>query len=179
MAGRGDFCMALWAFLVYRKVPLDFRWDGVLGAAGKETMVTVRSGPGRIAAGLMRIRYVREAVAEKADLSGLSSRPTLRTWTGLGMMAFSYVIGWPAVGLLVWLSYRLREPLVAVVGGTLAYGLSHLVFMAGAALAGVDYAKPVLRWAVRRLVERLNGRDAVPESEETNDRPGKTGVEHP
>jgi hypothetical protein len=150
-----------------------------LGAAGKETMVAISNGPGRIAAGLMRIRYVREAVAEKADLSGLSHRPTLRTWTGLGLMGFSYVIGWPAVGFLAWLSYRLREPLVAVIGGPFTYGLSHLVFLAGAALAGADYAKTVLRWAVRRLVERLGGRGAVPGLEEAGDRPGKTGVEHP
>lgn len=132
-----------------------------------------------MAAGLVRIRFVREALADKADLSGLKERPTLRAWIGLGLMGFSYVIGWPLVGVLAWLAYRLREPIVIVLGGPLAYGFSHLVFLAGIALAGADYAKIVVRWAVRRLVERLGGRVAVAPGEAAIDRTGKTGVEHP
>jgi hypothetical protein len=142
-------------------------------------MDTTGGGGARGAAGLVRIRFVREALAEKADLSGLRDRPTLRAWAGLGLMGFSYVIGWPLVGVLAWLAYRLREPVVIALGGPLAYGFSHLVFLAGAALAGVDYAKIIVRWAVRRLVERLYGRVAVAPGEEAIDPPGKTGVERP
>ncbi len=142
-------------------------------------METGRTLAGRIAAQLVRIRFVREALAERADLSGLAARPTLRAWTGLGLMAFSYVIGWPAVAVLAWLAYRLSEPLVVALGGPLVYGLSHLVFLAGAALAGADYARAVLRWATRRLVERLAGPAAAALPETEIDRPEERGVGQP
>ena len=106
--------------------------------------------------------FVREALAEKADLKAMRAKPTPRIWIGLGLMGFSYIIGWPAVGLLAWISYHLREPLIVVVGGPATYGLSHLVFLAGFYLAGVHYAQILLRWATRRLVERLTGAVAAP-----------------
>jgi peptidoglycan/xylan/chitin deacetylase (PgdA/CDA1 family) len=106
---------------------------------------------------LAATRFVREALAEKADLKAMRAKPTPRIWIGLGLMGFSYIIGWPAVGLLAWISYHLREPLIVVVGGPATYGLSHLVFLAGFYLAGVHYAQILLRWATRRLVERLTG----------------------
>jgi peptidoglycan/xylan/chitin deacetylase (PgdA/CDA1 family) len=108
-------------------------------------------------------RFVREALAEKADLKALRAKPTPRVWIGLGLVGFSYVIGWPAVGLLAGISYHLREPLIIVIGGPVTYGLSHLVFLAGSCLAGVHYVRIFLRWSTRRLVERLTGGGAAPE----------------
>ena len=115
-----------------------------------------------IVARLAATRFVREALAEKADLKAMKAKPTPRVWIGLGLMGFSYIIGWPAVGLLAWISYHLREPLIVVVGGPATYGLSHLVFLAGFYLTGVHYAQILLRWATRRLVERLTGAVAAP-----------------
>lgn len=111
----------------------------------------------RLGSRLAGTRFARKAVAERADLGAMRAKPTPRLWTGLGLMAFSYVIGWPAVALLAWISYRFREPLVVIVGGPAAYGLSHLVFLAGFYLAGVHYAQILMRWAARRLVEGLSG----------------------
>ena len=111
---------------------------------------------------LAATRFVRETFAEKADLKAMRAKPTPRVWIGLGLMGFSYIIGWPAVGLLAWISYHLREPLIVVVGGPATYGLSHLVFLAGFYLTGVHYAQILLRWATRRLVERLTGAVAAP-----------------
>ena len=111
----------------------------------------------RMVGRLAETRFVREALAEKADLKSMRAKPTPRLWTGLGLMSLSYIIGWPAVGLLAWISYRLREPLIVIVGGPATYGISHLVFLAGFYLAGVHYAQILLRWATRRLVERLTG----------------------
>jgi hypothetical protein len=112
----------------------------------------------RIAARLIRVRFVREAMEEKADLSGLREKPAVRTRVGLGLIGFSYLIGWPAVGLLAVIAYHLREPLIIAVGGPVTYGLSHLVFLAGSWLAGVRYAAVFLRWATRRIVEKMEGR---------------------
>lgn len=109
---------------------------------------------------LRRLRFVREALEGTVDLSALREKPTPWIWAGLGLMAWSYVMGWPAVGLLAWLAFRWEEPLLVVVGGPLTYGLSHLIFMAGAWLAGSRYVRVLLRWATRRAVEWLGGAPA-------------------
>jgi len=111
---------------------------------------------------LAATRFVREAIAEKADLKALRVKPTPRVWIGLGLVGFSYIIGWPAVGLLAGISYHLREPLIIVIGGPVTYGLSHLVFLAGSYLAGVHYVRIFLRWSMRRLAERMMGTVAPP-----------------
>jgi peptidoglycan/xylan/chitin deacetylase (PgdA/CDA1 family) len=113
----------------------------------------------RTVARFYRTRFAREALEGKADLSSLRSslraKPTPRVWTGLALIGFSYVIGWPAVGLLAWASYLLREPLIVAIGGPLTYGLSCLVFLFGWYLAGVHYANIFLRWGTWRLLEHL------------------------
>lgn len=103
---------------------------------------------------LENTRFAQVAVEERAELSELRQRPTTRTWFGIFFMGFSYVIGWPAIALLGYLSYRIGELWVAAVGGPLLYGLSHLVFLLGMVLAGTQYTRPFLRWAARRAVER-------------------------
>jgi hypothetical protein len=106
---------------------------------------------------LARIRFVREAMEEKADLSLLHVKPTPRVWIGLGLVVFSYIIGWPAVGFLFFIAYHLHEPLVIAVGGPVTYGFSHLVFLVGSWLAGLDYARIFLRWAARKVIEKIGG----------------------
>ncbi|MCX5837805.1 MAG: polysaccharide deacetylase family protein [Deltaproteobacteria bacterium] len=123
----------------------------------REQMMPGNSIVKGMVARLAATRFVREALAEKADLKAMRAKPTPRIWVGLGLMGFSYIIGWPAVGLLAWISYHLREPLIVVVGGPATYGLSYLVFLAGFYLAGVHYAQILLRWATQRLMERLTG----------------------
>ncbi len=99
-----------------------------------------------------RIPFVRSAVEDKADLSAFKQPPTLRILTGVGAIILSYIIGWPLISLLGAVSVYTREPLIVGIGGPLAYGLSHLVFLLGMALAGAEYSYIFLRWAVRKAV---------------------------
>ena len=99
--------------------------------------------------------FVRKAVEDKADLEAFKQRPSARIVLGICLIGFSYVIGWPAVGALTTLAVYLQEPLVAVIGGPLTYGLSHLVFLAGMYLAGAEYTRIFLRWAARMAVEKF------------------------
>jgi hypothetical protein len=99
--------------------------------------------------------FVRNAIAEKADLTAFKQKPTARILLGVFLIGFSYVIGWPAVSALAGLAIYLQEPLVAIVGGPLTYGLSHLVFLAGMYLAGAKYSAIFLRWATRVVMEKL------------------------
>ncbi len=104
--------------------------------------------------------YARQAVAERADLSAFKQRPTFRILLGVFLIGFSYVIGWPAVSALAALAVYFQEPLVALIGGPLTYGLSHLVFLAGMYLAGAKYSAIFMRWATRRVVEKMTGKQA-------------------
>jgi peptidoglycan-N-acetylglucosamine deacetylase len=108
----------------------------------------------RIINRLSRTRFVREAMAEKTTLSSLRVKPTLRFWTGLGLIGVSYVIGWPAVGLLALIAFHMHEPLIVAIGGPIIYGVSHLAFLAGSYLAGSRYVKIFLHGATRRIVEK-------------------------
>jgi hypothetical protein len=105
-----------------------------------------------------KTEFVRAAVEEEADLTELRQPPTTRTWFGISLMGFSYIIGWPAIALLGFVSIGIQEPWLVAVGGPLLYGLSHLVFLLGMVLAGTQYTLPFLRWAARRAVEKW-GRD--------------------
>ena len=108
----------------------------------------------RIISRLSRMHFVRAAMAERTTLAALRVKPTPRVWTGLGLIGLSYVIGWPAVGLLVLISFHMREPLVVAIGGPIVYVVSHLVFMAGFYLAGSLYASIFLRWAMCNAMEK-------------------------
>ena len=105
--------------------------------------------------------YVQQAIEDQADLSAFKQRPTLRVITGIGAIMFSYVIGWPLITALGAVSIHLNRPLVVAVGGPVAYGLSHLVFLLGMYLAGAEYSMIFLRWATRvtivKLLDRYSG----------------------
>ncbi len=102
-------------------------------------------------------KFAQRAMADQADLSAFRERPTPHAIMGLSAIGISYMIGWPAVALLGVVSVYLNKPMIALIGGPVTYGLSHLVFILGMYLAGAEYAKVFLRWATRTAVEKLVG----------------------
>jgi hypothetical protein len=99
-------------------------------------------------------KYVRSAIADKADLSAFKEKPSSRVILGVSAICFSYIIGWPAISVLGALAIYLERPLLIAIGGPLLYGFSHLVFLLGMYLAGYNYTKIFLRWATRIAVEK-------------------------
>jgi hypothetical protein len=122
-------------------------------------MMRRREIKARIVARLARTRFGREAMAETANTfsSLFMIKPTPRVWVGLGLIGVSYIIGWPAVGLLALIAIHTGEPMVLAIGGPLVYGLSHLVFIAGFSLAGSHYAPSFLRWVTKKTIEKMGG----------------------
>jgi hypothetical protein len=102
-------------------------------------------------------KFVQKAIADKADLSLFKERPNPRTIAGISAIGISYIIGWPAVAFLGFVSLHYEKPMIAIIGGPLTYGLSHLVFILGMYLAGADYTRVFLRWATRKTMEKLMG----------------------
>ena len=93
---------------------------------------------------LAALPYVQKAIADRADLSAFKARPTLRILGGVFLIGASFVVCWP-----------LGNPWIIAIGGPLAYGFSHLVFLAGMYLSGAEYTLIFCRWLVRVVMERL------------------------
>ena len=83
--------------------------------------------------------FVQKIMETPADLSEFRERPTPRLIAGLVLMVLSFIMGWPAVFALSALAVWFREPLIAVIGCPLTYGLSYGVFIVGAWLARAPY----------------------------------------
>jgi hypothetical protein len=107
---------------------------------------------------LANISFVRKAIEEHADLSAFKQRPSWRVVTGVSAIMLSYVIGWPLIAGLGAVSVYWHQPLIVAIGGPVAYGLSHLVFLLGMYLAGAKYSLIFFRWAARVAVLKLLNR---------------------
>ena len=106
-----------------------------------------------------RTKYCRQSIEERADLSAMREKPTAKMMIGLGLVAFSYVIGLPAVIAMGIIAVWLREPLVGIVGGPLIYAISTIIFIVGIKMAGKKYFHVFSRWLVRVALEKILGED--------------------
>ena len=119
-------------------------------------MPVFKSIVGRIAA----TAWMRNAMNNGDAQYVFREKPAMQVYVGIGLILISYVIGWPAVGMLGLIAFYTREPLLLVIGGPLVYGLSHLVFLAGLYLAGKRYALALAHWASRKALARLSGKES-------------------
>jgi peptidoglycan/xylan/chitin deacetylase (PgdA/CDA1 family) len=101
--------------------------------------------------------YARRAIEKQVTLDAFKTSPSPRFLFGVGLVLFSYVLGWPMVGLFSLLSAYFQAPALLILGPA-SYGFSHLVWMFGMYLAGrncIKYADAVLSWILRKAVERV------------------------
>jgi len=104
--------------------------------------------------------YVRRAIEKEATLDALKTSPSPKFFFGVGLVLFSYVLGWPMVGLFSVLSAYFQAPVLLMLGPAF-YVFSHLVWMFGMYLAGRDcikYADILLSWSLRKAVEKTMNR---------------------
>ena len=102
------------------------------------------------------IAYVRRTIREQATLDVFKTCPSSKFLFGVGLILFSYLLGWPMVGLFSILSAYFHAPALLLVGPAF-YGFSYPVWLLGIYLAGRDsmkYASILLRWALRKAVGR-------------------------
>lgn len=126
-----------------------------------------------------RTDYARRAIAGGADLSRFREPLTARIVIGLVVIALSYLLGWPAVAFFGFMALWLREPLVAVIGGPLIYGFSHILFWVGFYIAGAEHTKALFMWATRRALEKiLNGGKPFP-ANSSNESNALRSAQHP
>lgn len=104
---------------------------------------------------LSEVDYVHSAIADQADLSAFKEKPTAIVLLGVFAICFSFVMGWPAITALGFLSVKLSNPWILAVGGPITYGLSHLIFLLGMYLSGAKYSLIFLRWLTKISMEKL------------------------
>ena len=109
----------------------------------------------KIANRVAKTEFASKAINNGAGLSAFKEIPSARISSGIVLIAISYIIGWPAIGLCGTLSFYWHEPLIIIIGGPLLYILAHAVLFAGVYLAGSKYTKVFLRWATRVTLEKL------------------------
>ncbi len=106
---------------------------------------------------LLSNAYVRRAVEKEVTLDAFKTSPSFRFFVGVGFILFSYVLGWPMVGLFSILSAYLQAPALLMLGPAF-YAFSHLVWIFGMVLAGRDcvkYVDTMLSWSLRKAVEKI------------------------
>jgi hypothetical protein len=104
---------------------------------------------------LAKTKYIRDAMEDQTDVKDIWKRPTPRMIIGVALVGFSYIIGWPAVTALGILAVYSRKPMIIVLGGPITYGISHLVFLAGAWLAGAQYAQILIKYTAKTLFRKI------------------------
>jgi len=108
-----------------------------------------------IARYLSRKRFIAGILEQPADFAEFRERPTKRLIAGVTLMGLSYIMGWPAVAALGILAAWLGEPMIAVIGCPTTYGLSYLVFIAGAWLARAPHYLGILaRYSVQSFFRK-------------------------
>ncbi len=103
---------------------------------------------------LTQTRPIHKALSEPADLGLFKQKPAARFILGMGLVVFSYLMAWPFISVLGIVAFLLSWPALFLIGSPLAYGLSHLVFLAGLAIAGKDsirYIHAFNRWLLYRI----------------------------
>jgi peptidoglycan/xylan/chitin deacetylase (PgdA/CDA1 family) len=100
--------------------------------------------------------YVRRAIEKQVTLDAFKTSPSPRFLFGVGLVLFSFALGWPMVALFSFLSAYCHAPALLILGPAF-YGFSHLIWMFGVYLAGrncIKYADAMLSWILRKAVER-------------------------
>jgi hypothetical protein len=107
-----------------------------------------------IARKLARTKFGQKALTQSDGLGFLKEKPTARVYSGLALMALSYLAGLPTLAFLGYLSVKMSKAMIIAVGGPIVFGLGHLMFGVGAYLAGKNYAMRALLWATKRFLEK-------------------------
>jgi peptidoglycan/xylan/chitin deacetylase (PgdA/CDA1 family) len=100
--------------------------------------------------------YVKKAIKEQATLRSFKTPPSPKFLFGVGLVLFSFLLGWPMVGLFSFLSAYFHSPALLLVGPAF-YLFSNLVWLFGMYLAGRDcikYIDIVIGWSLRKVVEK-------------------------
>jgi len=131
--------------------------------SGNESVVEQKRGGfwPFLAQKLVSTAYVRRAVKQEVPSDFFKTSPSPRFLFGVGLVLFSFVLGWPMVALFGLLSAHFQAPVLLILCPVF-YGFSHLVWIFGMYLAGrgcIKYIDILLSWSLRRALEKTLNRE--------------------
>ena len=94
---------------------------------------------------LLRLEYVKNALAVRPDYSALRSR---RLGIAVGLIFIQILLGWPAIALLGSAGVAYGEPALGAMGASISYGLSWLVLGLAVFIGGKE------SWALSRSINQ-------------------------
>ncbi len=103
---------------------------------------------------IARTKFGQKSLSNPDGLSILKQRPGKRVYVGVVLMAISFLLGFPALAFLSYLSVKLSKPMTIAIGGPAVIILAHIVFGVGVYLAGQNYASKVLQRATKRFLKK-------------------------
>ena len=103
---------------------------------------------------LEQTKFGQKSLTKPDGLCTLKQKPGMRVYVGLVLMAMSFLIGLPALAFLSYLAVKLSKPMTIAVGGPVVILLVHIMFVVGVYLAGHNFASEVLRWAIKRFLQK-------------------------
>lgn len=104
---------------------------------------------------LAQTKFGQKSLTKPNRLSILNQQPGTGVYTGLFLMATSYLIGLPAVAFLSYLSVKFSKPMTIAVGGPVVFLLVHIMFGVGVYLAGQNYTIELLQWVTKRFLQKF------------------------
>jgi len=90
---------------------------------------------------IANLKWFRKLLASPPDTTILRERPSRRFLFGVSLVGLSYLMCWPVIIALGWVSVYYKQPLIVGVGGPVVYGMSHCTFLLGMYFAGPDCLK--------------------------------------
>ena len=102
-------------------------------------------------------RWVQRALEKAAIEKDRKEKLTSRFFAGMAVLGLSYILGWPFVSVLGILAARQHRSEIFLIGAPVSYGVSTILLLLGAGLAGKDGLR-YLRRLFHRLVARFYAR---------------------
>ena len=103
---------------------------------------------------LAQTKFGQKSLNNPDGLSILKQQPGKRVYSGLVLMAMSFLLGLPALAFLSYLSVKLSTPMTIAVGGPVVIIFVHIMFGVGVYLAGQNYASKALQFATKRFLQK-------------------------
>lgn len=112
----------------------------------------------RLIAWLLQKPFIQRRLNENVSLKDIPFPPPKEIPIGLALIALSFTIGWPGVGVFGITSLLSGNVYWLLIGGPLIYGLSWIVWGIGMAFVGPESIREgniVLRWLIKKGLLRL------------------------
>jgi len=107
-----------------------------------------------LAARLARTKFGQKALVHPDGPSIWKRKPNARVYCGIALIALSYLTCLPALAFLSYLSIKLGQPMIIVIGGPAVLIIVHIIFGAGVYLAGQNYAREALLRAAKIFLKK-------------------------